>query len=107
MALDGSLLPARGDRARRRTSSLASAWQRAQGLARRPRAFEMDAQVHAERVEPRTRRRRTRPAQLAALPDGAFVMLGDAAAPWLRRSWTVEIIPGAAPCARRPGFAST
>lgn len=61
----------------------AGAWQRAQGLARRPRAFEMDAHLHAERVEPRTRRKRTRPARLAALPDGAFVMVRDTAALWL------------------------
>ena len=61
----------------------AGAWQGAHRLARRPRAFEMDAQLHAERVESRTRRKRTRPARLTALPDGAFVRLGATAALWL------------------------
>lgn len=50
-----------------------SAWQRAHGLAAAPRAAELDARLHAERVEPRTRRQRTRPATAGALPDGAMV----------------------------------
>ena len=61
----------------------AGAWQRAHGLDRQPRATEMDARLHGERVEPRTRRKLTRPARLAALPDGAFVRLGGTAALWL------------------------
>jgi hypothetical protein len=51
----------------------AEAWRRANGLARRPRAGEMDARLHAERVEPRTRRNRTRPAAAGELPDGVMV----------------------------------
>lgn len=33
----------------------------------------MDAQLHLERVEPRTRRQRTTVAELAELPDGAMI----------------------------------
>jgi hypothetical protein len=33
----------------------------------------MDAQLHLERVEPRTRRQRTTIAELAELPDGAMI----------------------------------
>ncbi|GIG60061.1 hypothetical protein Lfu02_44330 [Longispora fulva] len=48
-------------------------WQRSQGLAARPKAFEMDARLHAERVEPHTRRQRTRSGVFGALPDGVLV----------------------------------
>ena len=51
----------------------AGAWRRTNGLERRPRAGEMDARLHAERVEPRTRRKRTRPAVAGELPDGVMV----------------------------------
>jgi hypothetical protein len=51
----------------------AQAWQSAQGLAHRPSAGEMDAELHAERVEPRTRRQRTRPAVSADLPYGTMI----------------------------------
>jgi hypothetical protein len=51
----------------------AEAWRRAAGLERRPRAGEMDARLHAERVEPRTRHKRTRPCVIGNLPDGAMV----------------------------------
>jgi hypothetical protein len=51
----------------------AEAWRRAAGLERRPRAGEMDARLHAERVEPRTRRQRTRPAVAADLPDAVMI----------------------------------
>jgi hypothetical protein len=59
----------------RRTDYLdfAGAWQRAQGLPARPGATEMDARLHAERVEPRTRRQLTRPAVVRDLPDGVMV----------------------------------
>jgi hypothetical protein len=50
----------------------AQAWRRAAGLERPPRAGEMDARLHAERVEPRTRRQRTRPCLIGSLPDGAM-----------------------------------
>jgi hypothetical protein len=54
----------------------ARGWQRAHGLARPPLAAEMDRQLHAERVEPRSRRQRTRPAVAGQLPDGAMVRHG-------------------------------
>jgi hypothetical protein len=54
----------------------AEAWRRAAGLERRPRAGEMDARLHSERVEPRTRRQRTRPAVAGDLPDGVMVRHG-------------------------------
>jgi hypothetical protein len=53
--------------------SYAEAWRQADGLARRPRAGEIDARLHAERVDPRTRRQRTHPALAGDLPDGAMV----------------------------------
>ena len=50
----------------------------------------MDGCLHTERVDPRTRRQRTRPARIGALPDGAVVwygsepalVLGGAVLPW-------------------------
>jgi hypothetical protein len=54
-------------------NAFAEAWRVAQGLARRPRAPEMDAVLHAERVESRTRRKRTFRARFGDLPDGAMV----------------------------------
>jgi hypothetical protein len=53
--------------------SFAELWRTAQGLAGRPRAVEMDAVLHAERVDRRTRRQVTRPTRLGALPDGGMV----------------------------------
>jgi hypothetical protein len=49
------------------------AWQRACGLARRPRAGEIDTRLHAERVDARTRRQRTRQARAAELPGGVMI----------------------------------
>jgi hypothetical protein len=51
----------------------ARAWQRAAGLAQRPRAAEMDAVLHAERVDRATRRQRTTRAQIGSLPAGVMV----------------------------------
>jgi hypothetical protein len=51
----------------------AGAWAGGRGLAERPRATDMDAQLHLERVEPRTRRQRTTVAELGDLPDGAMI----------------------------------
>jgi hypothetical protein len=51
----------------------AGAWASGRGLAERPRAAAMDAQLHLERVVPRTRRQRTTMADLAELPDGAMI----------------------------------
>ena len=56
----------------------AEAWRVAQGLTERPRAVEMDAVLHAERVESRTGRKVTWPARAAELPDGAMVRTGQA-----------------------------
>jgi len=51
----------------------AEAWRSADGAVQRPWAYQMDARLHAERVEPGTRRQRTRPARCGELPDGAMV----------------------------------
>jgi hypothetical protein len=64
----------------------------------------MDAQLHSERVDPRTRRQRTRPARAGELPDGAMVrrdgacglLAGGRFLPW---SFTGYL----APVALRPG----
>jgi hypothetical protein len=53
-----------------------TAWQRALGLTERPRAVDMDARLHGERVESRTRRQRTRPATAGELPDRVMVRQG-------------------------------
>ena len=58
----------------------AEAWRLAYTLGQRPRAAEMDARLHAERVEPRTRRQRTTEALLGSLPDGTMIWHGDAPA---------------------------
>ena len=44
-------------------------------------ADEIDAQLHGERIDPDTRAHRLHDAELAELPDGAFVL--DSGAPWL------------------------
>jgi hypothetical protein len=70
--------------------SYAGAWQVARGLARPPRAGEMDAQLHAERVESRSRRQRTGRAQAGTLPDGVMIwhgggpglLIGGRVLPW-------------------------
>jgi hypothetical protein len=49
------------------------AWRAAHQLAARPKAYEMDARLHAERVESRTRAQVTRPARAGDLPDGAIL----------------------------------
>jgi hypothetical protein len=53
--------------------AFAEAWRRAGRLSRRPLAFEMDARLHAERVDSRSRRQRTRPAVAGGLPDGVMI----------------------------------
>ncbi|MBO3747466.1 hypothetical protein J5X84_15420 [Streptosporangiaceae bacterium NEAU-GS5] len=59
-------------------------WRVSQGLAERPRATEMDKELHAERVDRRTRRQVTRPWPVGALPDGAMV----------RHNGTVALVTG-------------
>jgi hypothetical protein len=51
----------------------AESWRAAQRLAERPRAGAMDAQLHGERVDRRSRRQVTRQVAAGALPDGAMV----------------------------------
>jgi hypothetical protein len=53
--------------------AFADAWQHAHELPSRPRAGEIDTRLHAERVEPRSRRKVTVRASLGRLPDGAMV----------------------------------
>jgi hypothetical protein len=48
-------------------------WRAAKGLTTRPSAAQMNAWLHAERVDGRTRRKRTREVVLDELPDGAMV----------------------------------
>jgi hypothetical protein len=64
---------------RRDFLSYAEAWRRAEGLAVRPWAREMDARLHAERVDSRSRRQRTRPAVVGDLPDGVMVRRAEVA----------------------------
>jgi hypothetical protein len=74
-------------------TSFAERFRTSQGLADRPRAFEMDAVMHAERVDRRTRTQVTRPARAGSLPDGAFVRHeGDEAlvTGGLLRPWSFE-----------------
>jgi hypothetical protein len=49
------------------------AWQKAHGLAEPPRAVEMDAQLHPERVDRATKRQRTTQAWAGDLPGGAMI----------------------------------
>ena len=58
-------------------NAYADAWRRASGMEERPRAATMDAQLHAERLEPRTRAKRTFESSIEELPSGAMVRLGD------------------------------
>jgi hypothetical protein len=61
-----------------------SAWMAATGRRDRPRAVELDWQLHRERVDPQTRRQITHPAPIDNLPDGAFVtLLGKPSVPYL------------------------
>jgi hypothetical protein len=48
-------------------------WAAASALRERPRAAEMDARLHGERVDRQTRRQRTAPVAFGDLPDGAMV----------------------------------
>ncbi len=75
----------------------AHAWARATGRSSddRPRAAHMDAVLHRERVESRTRRQLTRTVPVAGLPDGVIVRLDQSPAPALLvqgrlRPWSFE-----------------
>jgi hypothetical protein len=50
------------------------AWRRGNSAPALPRAPEMDAILHRERIEPGTRRQQHWQARLGDLPDGAFVL---------------------------------
>ena len=70
--------------------AFAEAWGRAAGLERRPKAVEMDARLHGERVDSRSRRQLTRAATVTDLPDAVMVrhqgtvglVSGDRLLPW-------------------------
>jgi hypothetical protein len=82
-----------------------NAWIAASGRTARPRAAELDRQLHRERVNSLTRRQITHRAAIDDLPDGIFVTLpGEPAAPYLilgRRllRWAPE---GYRPARQRP-----
>ncbi|MGE4219804.1 MAG: hypothetical protein AB7G39_10185 [Alphaproteobacteria bacterium] len=69
--------------------AFAAAWAAGHGLAQPPRAGAMDAALHAQRIDPATRRQRRWSAEVAGLPDGAFVAL--AAGPHL--VWGEDLLP--------------
>jgi len=54
-------------------NAFAEAWRESRGLRHRPRAHEMDAVLHAERIDSRTRRQRTTRVRVGDLPEGAMV----------------------------------
>ncbi|HEX4829605.1 MAG TPA: hypothetical protein VH478_00745 [Trebonia sp.] len=72
---------------------LAESWRAARGLSAVPRAFEMDIELHAERVESRTRRQVTRPAVAGDLPDGTMISRQGVTGLWCEgalRPWSFE-----------------
>ncbi|GAA1587958.1 MULTISPECIES: hypothetical protein [Kribbella] len=79
----------------------AGAWAAAHSSAERPRAAEMDAVLHHQRVESRTRRQRTTTQHLSELPDGAMVrfdgspalVLGGRVLPWSWEGYGVPLEP--------------
>jgi hypothetical protein len=83
----------------------AEAWRTARGLAERPRAGEMDARLHAERVDSRSRRQRTHRVAAAELPGGVLVrhdgaaglLAGGLVLPWSFAGYLppVPVRPGA------------
>jgi hypothetical protein len=78
-------------------------WRAAKGLITRPSAAQMDAWLHAERVDGRTRRKRTRKVVLGDLPDGAMVSYagdpalyaGGALLPWSFGGYGPPVRPAA------------
>jgi hypothetical protein len=60
---------------RQDAEAFAEHWRVARGLRRRPYAFEMDEVLHSERLRGRAKRLHRR--NIDALPDGAFVALGE------------------------------
>lgn len=83
--------------------AFAEHWRVARGLAHRPRAGEMDRQLHSERVEPRSRRKPTWQARAGDLPDGSMVLAADSPALLLRGrrlDWSLDGY--GPPCAQAP-----
>jgi hypothetical protein len=71
----------------------AESWRAGRGLAARPRAAAMDVELHAERVESRTRRKVTRTAVAGDLPDGAVISRAGTLGLWcdgLMLPWSLE-----------------
>jgi hypothetical protein len=71
--------------------SFATGWQAAHRLPKRPRAGEMDAVLHEQRLRGRAKRLHHR--NIDTLPDGAFILLEDAAVAVRGRAllpWTPE-----------------
>jgi hypothetical protein len=56
--------------------SFAERWRLAHELVERPRAGDIDARLHTERIEPRSRCHMTRPALVGRLPNGVMVRYG-------------------------------
>ena len=79
----------------------ARAWAAAHSLAEQPRAAEMDAVLHHQRVESRTRRQRTTTQNFSELPDGAMVrfdgapalVLGGRVLPWAWEGYGEPVRP--------------
>jgi hypothetical protein len=62
---------------RKDAEAFAESWRQARGLRRRPKAGEMDAVLHGERLDGRAKRQHRR--AIDELPDGAFVALEEGA----------------------------
>jgi hypothetical protein len=88
--------------------AFAEAWRGAHGPAgrERPHAAEIDVRLHAERVDPRSRRQVTRPAVAGELPDGVMVrhggtpglLAGGALLPWTFAGYRAPVpLPPATP----------
>jgi hypothetical protein len=60
----------------------ADSWRAGLGLSARPRAWQMDNALHAERVESRTRRQVTRCVTAGELPDGAMISRAGTTGLW-------------------------
>jgi hypothetical protein len=71
-------------------ASFAEGWRAAHRLPQPPRAAQIDARLHTERVDPRSRHQLTRPAVVGELPDGVMIrhggvpglLAGDGMLPW-------------------------
>jgi hypothetical protein len=88
---------------RKDAETFAGLWQRARRLRERPRAPDMDAVLHGERLDGRTKRTHRRP--LDDLPDGVMIAR-DGAAFAVRRGFLLPWTPsGYGRKQKRPGGA--